>query len=189
MLLQCRVSGSQRTGGGSDRSRNVGVLDGRDDRAGNHVGVSIGRRATILKPAFPTGFDGVNWNSNRCTTIRNTVAEHVNRLSLVQTRQTLVVVGTINVDVVLDPRLECLADSVVDFFAAAGAERGVTEVGMHAAAVPVAWDRFGFPVDAHVVSLSNSLEKVACDPDLIACLFCAFGENLVFPLTHHPLRR
>ena len=102
----------------------------------------------------------MNRNSNRCTTIRNPVAEHVDRLSLVKTRQALVIVSTIDIDVVFDSRLECLTDGVVDVLAATGTQCGVAEVGVHAATVPVALNGFGLPVDAHVVSLSNSLKQV-----------------------------
>ena len=46
---------------------------------------------------------------------------------------------------------------------------------MTARAIPITVNRLGPPVDGHVVSLSNSLEKIASNPDLIAGLFGAFG--------------
>ncbi len=164
---------------------NRGALDGRDDRAGDHVRVGVGCRATVFQPALPAAFDGSDRDSDRSTTVRNAVAELVDRLGFVQTGQTLIVVGTVNVDVFLDPRLESLTDRFVHVLAAAGPQGRVAEVRVHAAAVPVTLDRLGLVIDRQAVILGGAVQQVTGDPDLVAGFLGTLGKDLELPLTHH----
>jgi len=75
-----------------------------------------------------------------------------------QPGQSLVVVGAIDIDVLLDPRLKGFTNGMVNLFAAARPQQRIAEVGMHAAPVPIALDRLAMPVDHDVVLLSGSLQ-------------------------------
>lgn len=167
------------------RDGNVGTLDGGDDGGCHHVGVSVGGGTAVFQPALPAIFDGRDRNPDGRAAVRNAVAELVDRLSFVQTRQTLIVVSTVDVDVFLDPWLEGLANGFVNRLAAAGTEQRIAEVGVHAAAVPVTLDWLAVPIDRQVVSFGNSFQKVTSNPDLVTSGAGSLGEDLEFPLPHH----
>ena len=58
---------------------------------------------------------------------------------------------------------------------------------MHAGSVPVPLDGFRVKINGDIIALGGTLEKVTGKPNLVACVFSALGEDLVFPLAHHDL--
>lgn len=141
-----------------DSGRQLCFLDRLDDCTGNHVRIRIRCWSAIFQPTLPAVCDGSDWNSNRSTTIGYTVAELVDLLRFMQTGQALIVIRTVDINVVLDAWFERLANGIVSFLAAAGSQQRVGEVGMHATAVPIAGDWLAVPVDRHFILLGNSFQ-------------------------------
>ena len=86
-------------------------------------GVGVRSGASIFQPALPAVFDGEDRNPDGCSPVGYAVAELVDGLRFVQTGQALIVIGTVHIDVFLDPRLERLADLFEYRLIAARAER------------------------------------------------------------------
>ena len=116
--------------------------------------------------------------------IGNAVAEGIDRLRLVVTGQSLVIVSAVNADVTLDVLSELFTDLGEHRFFAGSSHHFVGEVGMHARTIPVQLaEGLGVPVNTKAVLLADPLQQVSRYPGFIACALGTFCENLKFPLT------
>ena len=102
-----------------------------------------------------------------------------------QTRQALIVVGTVDLDVLSDFPAERLADTVERLLVATGAHDRVGKVGVHARPVPIAMDRLAVPIYGQIVVFGNALKQIAGNPGLVASTLGALGKHLKLPLTNH----
>src|SRR5690242_12090035 len=81
------------------RGRNRG--DGLENTAGDLVGVALGVRAAILEIALVAVVDEAVRNADGRATVCNAVVEFVDRLGLVETGETEVVVRSVHGDVLV----------------------------------------------------------------------------------------
>ncbi len=125
-------------------------------------------------------------HADRGAAIGNAVTELVPRRGLVLAGQTLVIVGAVDGDVLLDVLLEGCHQRLEVGLAAGLAQIGRREVGVHARTVPVGVaERLAVILDVDAVLLGQALQQVAGHPHLVGGLLGALAENLEFPL---PLR-
>src|SRR6202049_3818022 len=156
----------------------------RLQNAGNDlVGITFGVRATIFQIAPVTVVDEVNRHPDRSPTIRETIAELVNGLRLVQTCQTQMVIRAIHRDVLGDVVGERLPDGFKVLLATYFAEVLIREVAVHARSIPVTLDGFAMQHNIHFVFLTKTHHQIASGPGVISGFGGAFGEDLEFPLT------
>lgn len=109
-------------------------------------------------------------NTDGSTTVGDTIVEGANVAGLVSAGETLVVVLTIDSNV-LHVAEAHLLDGLLDSGNTAlltHLEGG--EVGVAASAVPVTLDRLGVDRDSDAKVLSNALEKVAGSPEVVTAL-------------------
>ena len=105
------------------------------------------------------------------------------------TGQTLVIVGTIDVDMAIDILAKVFTDFGKNGFIAYLSHSGVGEVCVHAGTVPVQvftqW--FWLVVNSQAIAFGRALQQVTGHPDFVAGLPGAFGEHLKFPLPRRNL--
>jgi len=152
---------------------------------GGGENTDIGGRSPILKVSV-TILGALPWNSDRCTTVGDTRRESVDMTGFMTPGETFVVVCTIDEDMLLvlplqfgdtflnrlhtRSRLPCLKGR---------------NVGMTSSAVPITLEGLGMKRNLDTKFLCNSLEKIACHPEMIAHLDPLTGTDLEFPLRGH----
>lgn len=98
--------------------------------------------------------------------------------------EALVVVGTVNGDVLHAVLFEGCHELVEVFLAAFFTHLGGGEVTVHSGTVPVTLEGLAVPVHVDAILFAETEEEEAGDPDLVGSLAGAFTEDLEFPLTH-----
>src|SRR5208283_253736 len=157
-----------------DRLKNA-----RDDL----VGIGFRVRAAIFQIAFVTVLDEVNRHPDRSAPIGETIAELVNRLRLVQTGQTQMVIRAVNGNVLGDVLFERLHEGFKVFLATHIAKVLEREVAVHARSIPVTLDGLAMQFNIYLVFLTKTHHQVAGGPGVVGGFARAFGEDLEFPLT------
>jgi len=139
----------------------------------------------VFEATFPTILYSANRDTDRGSAVGYAVAEFVDRLSFVETGQTLIIVSTININMLLDVLTELFADSGEYALVTTLSHQTIGEVGVHTGTIPVALNWFWMQVNAYVMLFTDFFSEVTSNPSLVASLFSALGEYLVFPLTLH----
>lgn len=105
--------------------------DSFEDTGSNRVRVALGVRATIFEIPLVVASDEAVRDTDRCAAVSKTVGEFVDGLSFVKTRQTHVVVWTVNSDVFVLVFIESYHELFEIGFATDFAKVGGREVGVH----------------------------------------------------------
>ena len=123
-------------------------------------------------------------HADRCSAVRQTVIEFVDRLGLVQPGETQVVIRPVNRDMLVLVFVERRHQGFEVFFSANLAQIFCREVRVHSGAVPihVLAERFAVPVHVHPKFFREAEQEVAGHPNLVGSRLRAFAENLEFPL-------
>ena len=124
-------------------------------------------------------------DSDRRAAVGNAVAELVDRLGLVQPRQTQVVVRSVHGDVLVLVLVERRHEGLEVRLSTRLAHVGRREIGMHARTVPihVLAEGLAMPVDFNAVLFAEAHQNVPGDPDLVGSCFGALAKDLEFPLS------
>src|SRR5690606_31647203 len=102
---------------------------------------------------------GVQWNTDRCPTIRDSIRKIVNGGRFAFSGQTEVVKGPVYGAMLIHYRAKRFTDFIVYFFGATGPHGGIGEVGVHARAVPVGIPkRFGMVFYIIVILFRQSVQ-------------------------------
>ena len=121
--------------------------------------------------------------------ISEAVTEFINRLRLVETGETEMILRAIDRDVFVAVRAEGGHELLEVGLAAHFTHIGRREIGMHTRAVPVerlvkrTEDGLAAPFDVDAVAFGEAGEDVTSDPHLVGSALGAFTENLELPLT------
>lgn len=155
------------------------------DKCADHVGVDVGGRASVLDVALTVGLRSRGGNAEGGSAIGDTVGELLAAGRLVDAGQTLLVVVTVDSDMggVLNAEL---SHHVVDVLhALSTVSHGLGGViAVAARSVPVV-EELGCKRNIDVVVLSNSLDQVAGDPQVVTDIDTLAWADLVFELTGH----
>ncbi len=159
-------------------------LDGLEHAARDLVRVALGVRTTILKVALVLVVHEAVGHADRGTAIGDSVAELVDRLGLVESGQTEVVVRTVNGDVLVLVLIESGHELLEVLLATLLTHELGGEVAVHAGSVPIKilTERFAVELDVDAVLLTDAHQDVAGEPDFIGGLLGALAEDLEFPL-------
>ena len=122
------------------------------------------------------------WDTDGSTTVSDSVGELVDGLGLVEAGETLVVVRSVNGDVLGSVFLEGCHELLEVFFATFFTHELGGEVGVHAGTVPVAFDRLTVPFDVEAVVFAEAKKEEARHPDIVSGFLGAFSKDLEFPL-------
>ena len=159
-----------------------------ENTTGNQIRVSGGIRTAVFEVALVAIINEAVGDTDRGAAVGETVAELVDRLCLVQTGETQVILWAVNGDVLIAEFVKGRHEFLEVGFAALLAHELGGEVGVHAGAVPikrlleVGEDGLAAPLDVDAVAFSEAGEDVTSDPHLIRSALGAFAENLEFPL-------
>lgn|SRR5690606_2565768 len=91
-----------------------GRLNSSNNTCSDLVRIGGGVRPPVFEVSFPAILNRTDWNTDRSTAVGYTEAELVDRLCLMKTGQTKVVVCTVYFDVLPNDRFECAADLFKD---------------------------------------------------------------------------
>src|SRR5690606_20341799 len=94
-------------------------------------------RSPVFQPSFPAALHSSDRNTYRSTPVRYTIAEVRDGSGFVLTGQSLVIMCTVNLNMLRYYRTECFTNAFVNSFIATSSQYRVGEVGMHTASVPV----------------------------------------------------
>ena len=61
----------------------------------------------------------------------------------------------------------------------------IREVSMHSRSIPVTFNRLWMPLNTDLVFLTNPLQEISSNPELISSVRSTFSENLELPLSFH----
>ena len=163
-------------------------MDRLEDAAGDEIRIGGGVRTTVLEVTLVVVVDEAVGDTDRGAAVGETVAELVDRLRLVETRETEMVFRTVDGDVLVAEFVEGGHEFLKVGFAALLTHELGGEVGVHTGAVPIerllegSEDRFAAELDVDPVSLGEADQQIAGDPHLIGGTLRALAENLEFPL-------
>jgi len=157
---------------------------GLGDNTGNEVRVAVGSGTTVLEVTVALRCD-VTGDTNGSTTVGNTRREVTNVTSLVLTSETLVVVGTVNGNVLVVTLGELLDSSLDGLHTALLAHRLGRVVGVASSTVPVTGDSLGVERDLDTPLLSHSDEQVAGKSKVVTHLDAEARADLELPLSRH----
>src|ERR1019366_5588436 len=160
------------------------LQNARDDL----VGIAFRVRAAIFQIAPVTVLDEVNRHPDGSAPIGETIAELVNGLGFVQTRQAQMITRAIHGDVPGDVGGERFHKVFKVFLATYFAEVLKREITVHAGAIPVTFDGFAVQFNVDCVFLTETHQQIASGPGVIGGFGGAFGEDLEFPLTFGDFR-
>lgn len=147
------------------------------------IGIALRIRTTVFEVALVTILDEGVRDADGRSTVGDAVGEFIDRLSFVETRQAEMVVWAVNGDVFFAMFGESSHEGLEVFLAAGFAHVFGGEIGVHAGAVPVAFDGFAVVFHVDAVFFAEAVENVAGGPHFIGALFRALAEDLEFPLT------
>jgi len=160
--------------------------DGLADDASDQVRVDVGSRTSVLEVALALLSDRAG-DTDRATSVSNTIRKVGGRGSLVATSQTEIIVLTVNGDVLL-MTLGKLLNSLLDGLVTALLTHNLSrDVSVAASTVPVALKRLGVEGNGNTEVLSDTVKEVTGDSQLITHGDTSAGTNLVLPLRGHNL--
>ena len=144
----------------------------------------MGIRTTILEVAFVSVVNKAVRDADRRTTISQAIAKFINRLGLVETSETKMVVWTVNGNVFVFILIESCHQFLEVIFATDLTEVLRGEVRVHSRTIPVEVFSEWLAMEVHINTklFTEANEEVASDPDFIGGALGAFSENLEFPL-------
>ena len=122
------------------------------------------------------------WNTDTRSAVSHSVAELIDGLRLVETRQAKVVVRTVGSDVLVAIFLELGHEPLKVFLTSGVTHELRRKVTVHSRTVPVALEWLTVILHVDSVFFANALEDVTCHPDLVASCSGTFSKNLEFPL-------
>ena len=156
--------------------------DGADD-----VGVHVGGGSSVLDVALAVCVGGRGGDSEGGSSVGDTVGEGVAGGGLVVPSQSLVIVVTVDGDVQLVFGAKAHHHVIDVLEAELAISHGLGgEVGVAAGTVPVG-EELGGEGNVDVVVLSDTVEEVAGNVDLVTDCDTFNGSDLVLPLTGHNL--
>jgi hypothetical protein len=145
----------------------------------------VGGRSPILEISISV-LGALPWNPDRCTTVGDTGGESIDMTGLMTTRETFVVVRSVDKDMLLvftfqlgNAFLNCLHTTT------RLPRLNGRNVGMTSSSVPITLERLGVKRNLDAKFLGNSLEKITCHPEMITHLDSLTGTNLELPLRGH----
>lgn len=159
---------------------------GLGDDTGNLVRVAVGSGTTVLEVTVALR-GNVTGDTDGSTTVGNTRREVTNVTSLVLAGKTLVVVGTVNGNVLVVALGELLDGSLDGLHTALLAHGLGRVVGVATSTVPVTGDSLGVERDLDTPLLSDSDEEVTGKGEVVTHLDTLAGANLELPLGRHDL--
>ena len=158
------------------------------DKHGTYkVGVNVASRSPVLNISLAVCMCRGGWDAEGSSSVAHTEGELIHGRGLVVARESLLVVITVKLEVILVLSGE-LGHHVVDVLHATGAcTHGLRrEVGVAARAIPVLKElRSERDVDVEV--LSNASENIARHPKVVTNSNAFNWADLVFPLAWHDL--
>lgn len=157
------------------------AADGLDHDTGDLVWVAVGRWTTVLEVSV-TLVGAFTWNTDRGTTVGDTIGERVDGASLVLAGETEFVIGTVDGDVLLMTLRELLKSSLDELHATWLTHLLGGDVGVETRAVPVTWDWLGVEGDLDAEFFSDTVEEVTGSPEVVTHLDTLAGTDLEFPL-------
>ncbi|KAI3479577.1 hypothetical protein L1887_58390 [Cichorium endivia] len=152
----------------------------------DEVRVAVRGRATVLEVTVALR-GNVTGDADRSAAVGNTGREVANVAGLVLARETLVVVGTVDGNVLVVALGELLDGSLDGLHAALLAHRVGRVVGVAASTVPVTGDGLGVERDLDAPLLSHADEEVARKGEVVAHLDTLARADLELPLGRHDL--
>lgn len=163
----------------------AGQDGGIGDKSANDVGVNIGCGSSVLDVALAVVLGHGGRNTERGSSISNTVGEFLAAGGLMNTSQSLLVVVTVDRDMQLVLFTEG-AHHVLDVLHTLGTGShslgGV--VGVAAGAIPLG-EKLGSERHDYIVVLSNTLDEVTRDPQVVTDIDTSAGSDLILKLTGH----
>lgn len=157
-----------------------------DNDTSNLVGVGVGGRSAVLEVTLAI-LGALAGNTDRTTTVSNTVGELVNGTSLVATSKTSLVTLAIDGNVLNVTGLEFLHGSLNGLHTALGTSSVGGDVGVKSSTIPVTGDGLGVERDLSTELFGDTVEEEARDPEVVTHLDTLARTNLVLPLSGHDL--
>lgn len=159
---------------------------GLSDNTGNEVRVAVRGGTTVLEVTVAL-CGNVTGDTDGSTTVGNTGREVANVAGLVPTGKTLVVVGTVNGDVLVVSLGELLNGSLDGLHTTLLAHRLGRVVGVATSSVPVTGDGLGVERDLDTPLLGHSDEEVTGEGEVVTHLDTLARADLELPLGGHDL--
>jgi hypothetical protein len=137
-----------------------------NDDTSDLVRISVGRGATILKVTLAV-LGALAGDTDRATTVGNTVRELIDVTGLVATGETLLVTLTVDGNVLNVTGLELLHGGLNNLHTTLGTSGVGGNVGVKTGTVPLTLDGLGLEGDTDTELLSNTVEKETGHPEVI----------------------
>jgi len=105
-------------------------------------------------------------------------------------RQTVLIVGPVNIDMARNVLTEFIADPGKGIFVTGITHGAIREIGVHTGAIPICMaQRFGVPLNGQAVFFCCTLQNIPGQPGFVARAFGAFCKDLKLPLSrrHFPI--
>lgn len=160
----------------------VGQEGRLDNDSGYAVRINVGSRASVFEVTLALLSD-VAGNTDGSTAVSNTVVESTDVASFVLASQTLVVVLAIHGNMLHMAQAHLLDGLFNGCDTAFLTHFQSREVGVATSAVPVTLDGLGMDGDSNAKVFSNTFQKVAGSPQVIASFDAFARANLEFELT------
>jgi hypothetical protein len=157
-----------------------------NDDTSDLVRISVGRGATILKVTLAV-LGALAGDTDRATTVGNTVRELIDVTGLVATGETLLVTLTVDGNVLNVTGLELLHGGLNNLHTTLGTSGVGGNVGVKTGTVPLTLDGLGLEGDTDTELLSNTVEKETGHPEVITHIDTGARADLVLPLGRHDL--
>lgn len=130
------------------------------------VGVGVGGGSSVLKVSVAL-VRTLPWNSDRSTTVGDTVREAIDAAGLVAAGQTESVVLTVHGNVLLVASLKLLDSSLDVLHAALNTHLLAGEVAVHTGTVPVTGDWLGVEGDLGAEFFGDTVEQETGHPEVV----------------------
>lgn len=165
----------------------VEVASGIENHGGHSVRADVGGWASILDVALSVVMHCLGWDSERAGSVSASVRELGQTGGLVDSRQSLVVVGSVHFDVEGVLLLE-VHHHVVNILHLAGSSshRLGGEVGVASRSVPVG-EEFWLEGDGEAELFGASVEEESSEGHVVTLLDTGAWTNLELPLSWHDL--
>lgn len=157
-----------------------------DEEPDNSVRVNIGSRAAILQVTL-TLLHHRQRDTNRGTTVSNTITESVDVACLMLASQAVLVTSSVLGDVLRMALGETLDGGLNGSHTTLAAHALGRVVGVGTSAVPVTLDRLRSKGRHNAKFLTKAVKQPTSNHDLVTSLQGTSGANLELPLTRHDL--
>ena len=166
----------------------LGVQDtGVVDDGRHSIWVDVGGWSSVLNVALSIVVHGLGWDSEGAGSVSASVGELLKGGGLVDSGESLVVVGSVELQVLSMLFLEFLHHVVDVGHLAGSSSHGLGgEVGVASGTVPV-WEELWLEGDGESELFSASVEEISGDPHVVTALDTSAWSDLIFPLSWHDL--